>query len=164
MAGHTAAALVQQFGARLTVLHVIPPVTDPSTAEGLRAIVAELAPGVAVESQVVSGVPARQIVKYARGHGVDLIVMGTHGRTGVSRALLGSVAEAVVRRAPCRVLTVPGHLSEAPPVESDELEEAGPTCIVCRSSSADLICSSCRARIRGEAIERKRQAERAGRV
>ena len=44
---------------------------------------------------------------YARNKGIDLIVMSTHGRTGVSRALLGSVAEAVVRLSPCLVLTVP---------------------------------------------------------
>ena len=46
------------------------------------------------------------IVEYAAGHGIDLIVMGTHGRGGVSHLLMGSVAERVVRTAPCPVLTV----------------------------------------------------------
>lgn len=52
------------------------------------------------------GVPADEIVRYAEQHGIDLIVMGTHGREGVMRAMLGSVAETVVRRASCPVLTV----------------------------------------------------------
>ena len=52
------------------------------------------------------GDPAEEIVRYADEHAVDLIVMGTHGREGVMRVVLGSVAETVVRRAPCPVLTV----------------------------------------------------------
>lgn len=47
-----------------------------------------------------------EIVPFAAGHGADLIVMGTHGRTGLAHVLLGSVAEEVVRRAKCPVLTV----------------------------------------------------------
>jgi nucleotide-binding universal stress UspA family protein len=52
------------------------------------------------------GQPFVEIVKYAREHGVDLIVMGTHGRGGMSRLLLGSVADKVIRTAPCPVMTV----------------------------------------------------------
>ena len=52
------------------------------------------------------GEPADEIVRYAHEHAVDLTVMGTHGREGVMRAVLGSVAETVVRRASCPVLTV----------------------------------------------------------
>ena len=52
------------------------------------------------------GDPATAIVEFAKGGAYDLVVMGTHGRTGISHALLGSVAEKVVRRAPCPVLTV----------------------------------------------------------
>jgi nucleotide-binding universal stress UspA family protein len=52
------------------------------------------------------GDPRAQIVAYAAAEGVDLIVMGTHGRTGAARFLLGSVAERVVREAPCPVLTL----------------------------------------------------------
>jgi len=55
---------------------------------------------------VVSGVPAMAIVEYAQDHNIDLIVMGTHGRTGVAHLFVGSVAERVVRLAPCPVLTV----------------------------------------------------------
>ena len=52
------------------------------------------------------GLPAEEIVQFAHEHAIDLIVMGTHGREGVMRVVLGSVAETVVRRAPCPVLTV----------------------------------------------------------
>ncbi len=57
-------------------------------------------------SAVVFGSPARTIVEYADTNGFDLIVMGTHGRSGVAHLLLGSVAERVVRTAHCPVLTV----------------------------------------------------------
>jgi len=53
-----------------------------------------------------SGSPAATIVDYARGHAIDLIVMGTHGRGALGHLIMGSVAERVVRLAPCPVLTV----------------------------------------------------------
>ncbi len=62
------------------------------------------APRVAVEKAV--GEPAAEIVGYAKDAGVDLLVLGTHGRTGLEHALMGSVAERVVRKARCPVLTV----------------------------------------------------------
>ena len=52
------------------------------------------------------GDPASAIIEQAKSGGYDLLIMGTHGRTGLSHALMGSVAEKVVRRAPCAVLTV----------------------------------------------------------
>lgn len=55
---------------------------------------------------VEEGNPSPRIIETARKHNVDLIVIGTHGRTGLAHVLLGSVAEKVVRRAPCPVLTV----------------------------------------------------------
>ena len=57
-------------------------------------------------AEAIIGTPAGSIVEYADGHGIDLIVMGTHGRGGMSHLLMGSVAERVVRTAPCPVLTV----------------------------------------------------------
>jgi nucleotide-binding universal stress UspA family protein len=59
-----------------------------------------------VDAHLLQGDPASQIVQYAVDGGYDLIVMGTHGRTGASHLLMGSIAEKVVRRAPCPVLTV----------------------------------------------------------
>ena len=58
------------------------------------------------EAEVVAGSPAETIVRVAQEHDADLIVMGTHGRTGLQHVLLGSVAEKVVRLAACPVLTV----------------------------------------------------------
>ena len=55
---------------------------------------------------VVEGSPKAEIIRYARTHEIDLIVLSTHGRTGLSHVLMGSVAENVVRTAPCPVLTV----------------------------------------------------------
>jgi len=167
LAGRTAAEFARQFGARLHVLHVVPPVTDPTPAPAaLRAAAAELGTGLSVVTAVASGRVASQIVDYARRHAVELIVLGTHGRTGVSHAILGSVAEAVVRRASCRVLTVPPASAETPRAAHPVIDEAPETasCAVCAGpSQGDLICEACRARIRGEALQRKRAEERAGR-
>ena len=63
--------------------------------------------GVRVEIKILEGDPVVQIVGHARETGADLIVLGTHGRRGLSYALLGSVAQRVLQRSPCPVLTVP---------------------------------------------------------
>lgn len=55
---------------------------------------------------LVSGIPFLEIIQQAKQDDVDLIVMGTHGRTGLAHVLIGSVAEKVVRKAPCPVLTI----------------------------------------------------------
>ena len=66
--------------------------------------------GVRVSSRLVEGAPvAEQIVRTARGLRAELLVLGTHGRTGMARAVLGSVASRVVATAPCPVLTVRGQ-------------------------------------------------------
>ncbi len=63
--------------------------------------------GIAVRSSICeSGDPATAIIERATNGGYDLLVLGTHGRTGLSHLLMGSVAEKVMRRAPCPVLTV----------------------------------------------------------
>jgi nucleotide-binding universal stress UspA family protein len=59
-----------------------------------------------VHSEVREGNPFQEIVQFARDRDVDLIVMGTHGRSGLVHVLMGSVTEKVVRKAPCPVLTV----------------------------------------------------------
>lgn len=63
--------------------------------------------GVAVQTAIAKGEPYKEIVDYANSHAVDLVVMPTHGRTGLGRFLLGSVTERVVRRADVPVLTLP---------------------------------------------------------
>ena len=60
----------------------------------------------ATESRIEAGEPVDVIVQLAEQTPYDLVVMGTHGRTGLSRVIIGSTAERVVRRAPCPVVTV----------------------------------------------------------
>jgi nucleotide-binding universal stress UspA family protein len=57
-------------------------------------------------TEIVTGTSAESIVTYSRERGIDLIVMGTHGRSGLSHLLMGSVSEKVLRTAPCPVMTV----------------------------------------------------------
>jgi nucleotide-binding universal stress UspA family protein len=59
-----------------------------------------------IHRDVLSGAPFVEIIRHAKEKEIDLIVMGTHGRTGLAHMLMGSVAEKVVRKAPCPVLTV----------------------------------------------------------
>jgi nucleotide-binding universal stress UspA family protein len=148
VAGRTAAQLARHFDARLHVVHVVPPVTYPGPGEALSTAIADLGPHVDVVTAIVNGRPAREIVDYTAQHDIDLVVMGTHGRTGVSRALLGSVAEAVVRRAPCPVLTVPAARL---PLGDDRPLPAEDPCVVCGDLSDELICDACRSLIRNEA-------------
>lgn len=109
--------LAARFGASLHLLHVLendflrPMVVDPQTLETgtLRQLwdllTAEDLKRGAVPVVLRSDAVAEAIVSYARSGGIDLIVMGTHGRSGVAHLLKGSVAERVVRTAPCMVLT-----------------------------------------------------------
>jgi nucleotide-binding universal stress UspA family protein len=87
-----------------------PPPPDPALARLRDELHAFLAPthaaGVSAEASVVDGQPAAAILDHARRNPADLVVMGTHGRGGVGRLVLGSVAETVLRHAPCPVLTV----------------------------------------------------------
>ena len=68
--------------------------------------VAALSPAVTVETAVVEGIPKAAILDYVENEGMDMVVMGTHGRTGLDHYLIGSVAEKVVRRSPVPVVTV----------------------------------------------------------
>jgi len=69
--------------------------------------------GMEASAVLADGVPFVEIIRAARNHGADLIIMGTHGRTGLSHVMMGSQAEKVVRQAPCPVLTIksPQHVS-----------------------------------------------------
>ena len=121
-----ALAFGQQFGAEVHLVHVVAPpphltetyaVTfDPErTVQGLteeasalldQQVEAAKSQGLLFYCEVRVGVDYREIIDYANKHDVDLIVMATHGRTGLAHVLLGSVAEKVVRKAPCPVLTI----------------------------------------------------------
>ncbi len=119
-----AAHIARTESARLYLMHVIDvrtfgrespldfdvPKPGEDTIRSIREELAKKAAdeieGVDIESIVVVGVPVKDILGAAKEKGVDLIVMGTHGRTGLPHMIIGSVAENVVRKAPCPVLTV----------------------------------------------------------
>ena len=148
-----AADIAKQQGARLIVLHVVPfePVSDSlrefAAAEGLaveeeaarfryaRTLGDSLTRSAEARSRdkgltdivgrTAEGRPADQILEAARDERVDMIVMGTHGRSGIARALLGSVAAIVVRRAACPVLTVPEMIARRTQTDAPRVEREG---------------------------------------
>jgi nucleotide-binding universal stress UspA family protein len=114
-----ATSLARERGATLLIVHVEEPpaaygcgemyygMPDPA-AEDLQQMLQRVVPTdpeVPCEHMMVTGDPATAITRVAEDEGVELIVMGTHGRTGLMRLLMGSTAEIVVRRATCPVLT-----------------------------------------------------------
>jgi nucleotide-binding universal stress UspA family protein len=153
------------FDARVHLVHVAPS-GELGIPELLARIAGESGPTVPITFAAISGDPAEEIVRYARARGIDLIVVGTHGRSGFTRLLLGSVAERVLRQAPCPVLTVPRQAEEpaAKTLAASPSTTPAARCVVCANPSVDLICEPCRARIRGEALEHKQREERAGRT
>jgi nucleotide-binding universal stress UspA family protein len=146
------------FGARLHVFHVT--WTEELGLTALfAALIAQLGTVVPVVVASHRGDAADEIVGYAKAHGIHLIVLGTHGRTGVSRVLMGSVAERVIRTAPCPVLTVP-----PPGVGGQDTRVLPPAvyrCVSCNTMSRDLLCEPCRARLRGQAVDGERGSQHA---
>ena len=116
-----ASSLARDSGATLLIVHVEemlvpygsgdqvyytpPEYPNPQIRRILEAVVPALK-NVKYEHRLVTGLAADEILRISEEEGVDLIVLGTHGRTGLSRLLMGSVAEAVMRRAKCPVLTL----------------------------------------------------------
>jgi nucleotide-binding universal stress UspA family protein len=88
---------------------------DQLLADTRRFVEAESAPGITIETLVREGNAAAEILDQAASMNADLLVIGTHGRSGLDRILLGSVAEKVLRKASCPVLTVPKRLPDAVP-------------------------------------------------
>ena len=122
-----ATSLARDTGATLDICHVTPPefvygademdaLAVPFENPGVHQRLTETRPAdpqVACEHHLLVGNPAAEIVRFATDQQSDLIVMGTHGRTGAVRLLMGSVAEAVVRKAPCPVLTIKDQRAES---------------------------------------------------
>jgi nucleotide-binding universal stress UspA family protein len=116
--------LASKFEAKLTLLHAswLPPLAYAAYAEGLYWPTDEMARGAqkeldavlsktkerypGAEGAIVTGEPWQMILEVAKDRSADLIVMGTHGRRGLSRVFLGSVAERIVRLSPIPVLTI----------------------------------------------------------
>lgn len=131
-----AVAVARWYGAAITALHVVPavaavayaPMAPDETAHVLTPaerdrlllelatfIEAELAPGVAISAHVMEGPAPDRILAHAEAIDADLLVMGTHGRSGFAHLLLGSVTEKVLRKAACPVLSVPRRHPDAVP-------------------------------------------------
>ena len=115
---HNAALEVPDFGMGLAFpayVENLPKQRKEMEQAALKSLCKEMANVAKLEQEVVYdvqfGQPFLSIIDYATEHEIDMIVLGTHGRTGVSHVLLGSVAERVIRRASCPVLTVrlPGN-------------------------------------------------------
>lgn len=130
-----AAALARDHGARLVLLHVVPPpavlggdalvLPPPDTHDEEKRRLDRLAvpAGLPAERRLAEGDPAVEILRLAKECNADLIVLGTHGRTGLRRLLMGSVAEQIVRWSDCPVLTVKtpppaAEVAPAVPVEA----------------------------------------------
>jgi nucleotide-binding universal stress UspA family protein len=145
-------ALAQTFGASLHLLHVSenqflrPVAADPATLtsahlrwldDRLTATDRDRLRARAVVQ--ISDSPAKAIVDYARTEAIDLIVLGTHGRSAMSQILVGSVAERVVRTAPCPVLTVrhPEHEFVIPDVSAPAGHEVSPRDILAATDFID---------------------------
>lgn len=128
----TAVDMARTWRAQLIVVHVLPPIVTPLLGEGayvpsttweqieaaarttarkhLDVLVRKArAAGVRATAVLGEGPPAERIVAMAKRHRAGLLVVGTHGRTGLARAFLGSVAGRVVATASCPVLTVRGQ-------------------------------------------------------
>jgi nucleotide-binding universal stress UspA family protein len=113
-----AETLAKQAGARLLIVHVEEPplaygggelyygLPEPSSERILKMLedVKPADPKVPFAHRLTMGDPAGEIVRLAGEEGAEMIVLGTHGRTGMTRLLMGSVAEGIVRRSPCPVL------------------------------------------------------------
>jgi nucleotide-binding universal stress UspA family protein len=131
-----AGAVAKWYDGHLTVLHVVPSFTPMEVTTGLEPIslvyatprdevleqlrqtvvAAGLGAGT-VSLTAAEGEVAATVVNQAVEMRTDLLVMGTHGRSGFDRFFLGSVAEKVLRKAPCPVLTVPPHAPATPPLD-----------------------------------------------
>ncbi|MEQ8211524.1 MAG: universal stress protein [Lacipirellulaceae bacterium] len=134
-----ASTLAAETGAKLIIAHVfnatplyltgytgVSMATMPDYAQDVerenRRLLEQVQPtkdGVQVEHRFLEGSPEQEIVSLADREQVDLIVMGTHGRSGLSRLLMGSIAEGVLRHAKCPVLTVKQPMPQAS-TEGDE--------------------------------------------
>lgn len=131
--------IARDHQSRIIVLHVITPIVMYGNGVAVGGVAlaepdnwqAELRrklrerqphdPKVKVEYLLLEGEPVTEIDRVAQEQNCDLIVMGTHGRTGLGRLLMGSVAEGVVRKAPCPVLTV-----KVPAAEGKKAKAAAP--------------------------------------
>jgi nucleotide-binding universal stress UspA family protein len=190
-----AAALAAVFKAKLSLIHVIESsvysldtsLMPPGDPFGLREKLVEMVAqetsllkekGVDAEGECTVGIPAVEIVRAVQEKKADLVVMGTHGRRGLSHILLGSTAERVIQRVACPVLTVKGAKTEGRGTPGKEeleekrriVQETAPKgekltyCHLCGQPAQDIICDACKIRVQTEAFDMKQRVEKEGRV
>jgi nucleotide-binding universal stress UspA family protein/quercetin dioxygenase-like cupin family protein len=172
----TACALARDNHARLLVLHVMMPSVsplmqgpppDPLRSDESQESLTPLPwpepsdPQIRVEHRVAEGDPAEEILRLSQALRCDLVVMGTHGRTGLRRFLTGSVAEEVLRKAVCPVLVVRTPLRATPGAESEATANPGDLMDV-RPLGSSLISAHTRTLVRTSAVEVIRLIVRAG--
>jgi nucleotide-binding universal stress UspA family protein/quercetin dioxygenase-like cupin family protein len=165
----TACSLARDHNATLVLLHVMPPSVAALLPEPLpnplQPVEAQPSykgrclwpqppdPRVRVEHRLAEGDPPAEVLNLARALRCDLIVMGTHGRTGLDRLLTGSVAEEVLRKSTCPVLLVKGApLLEAPPAGAEALAQPGEVVDV-RPLGVALASAKTRTLARAEGLE-----------
>ena len=118
--------LAAAYGAELHLVHVEEPwiaaamaSSEPYPTRRIHAALEEVevpvAAGITVHRSVRIGDTVKEVLAFLAQKEIDLVVMGSHGRTGLSHLLLGSIAEAIVRKAPCPVLIVRPHSPAASP-------------------------------------------------
>jgi len=172
----TACALARDYHATLLVLHVMMPSVSPvyqaplpdplRTAESQESI-AQLPwpqpsdPQIRVEHRLAEGDPAEEILRLTEAQRCDLVVMGTHGKTGLGRFLTGSVAEEVLRKALCPVLVIRTPLKARPGIESEATANPGDL-IDARPLGTALASAHTRTLVRTAAVEVVRLIVRAG--
>ncbi|MFI5304578.1 MAG: universal stress protein [Nitrospiria bacterium] len=190
-----ACSLAKIFKAKIIVLHVMDlpaywletSMIPPGDRFGLNKKLEEMVKqqvnkvkvkGIDVEGVCEIGQPYSKIIEYVDKNGADLIVMGTHGRTGLVQMVLGSTTERVITHAPCPVLAIKaGKVSDLGINPSAILEKKRQIiqglvlpgdkktyCHLCALPSQDIICDSCKAHVRSEAFEMKMKVEKEGKV
>ncbi len=122
-ASQYAISMAEKFGSKIFVVHVVEPFTytsdlgidmgdqfqvmEATAKRFLEDVVTSIREkNIDVQGILLTGAPFVEIIKFAKQEQVNLIIMATHGRTGIEHILLGSTAEKVVRKSPCPVLTV----------------------------------------------------------
>ena len=118
--------LMKKYNAKLLILHVIEPIITPVdfawgtynypdiekqvrefAEEKMKTLVFESLPdGCQCETEIILGKPWREVVTYSRENSIDLIVLASHGQSGISHAIFGSTAEKIIRKSSCPVFTI----------------------------------------------------------
>ncbi|MFI5305005.1 MAG: universal stress protein [Nitrospiria bacterium] len=190
-----ACSLAKNYQSKVLILHVIEAsvysldssLIPPGDPFGLRQKLSEMVDqavslleekGIPAEGECITGVPAIEIIRAVFDKQADLIVMGTHGRTGLAHILLGSTAERVIQRAQCPVMTIKADKKAAEAnVKDINLEEKRRAvkelvppidkttyCHLCGQPANDIICDACKVRVQTEAFDMKQRVEKEGRI